>query len=187
VTGTALEPASCWRHSGPCARGRFYSWRSGGPRPGPALPFQLALSDRLLLGRVLRGLAGVLRSLTGGSSGVASSGSGIASNGSGVASGGGGGVDSSASGVGRGGAGSGSGVGSGVASNGSGVSGGRGGIRRLRGGVNSGFNRSFLLGAAGERKGGQGGGECDLRVHVKYPMGSVMDETLTQRSPETWP
>jgi hypothetical protein len=161
--------------------------RSGGPRPGPALPFQLALSSRLLLGRFLRGLAGVLRSLTGGSSGVASGGSGVASNGSGVASGGSGGIHSGASGVDSGGAGSGSGVGSGVASNGSGVSGSSGGIRRLGGGVDSGLNRSFLLGAAGERKGGQGGGECDLRVHVQYPMGSVMDETFTQQSPETWP
>jgi len=169
-------------------RGRCCSLqRSGGPRPGPALPFQLALSSRLLLGRFLRGLAGVLRSLTGGSSGVASGGSGVASNGSGVASGGSGGIHSGASGVDSGGAGSGSGVGSGVASNGSGVSGGSGGIRRLGGGVDSGLNRSFLLGAAGERKGGQGGGECDLRVHVKYPMGSVVDETFTQQSPETWP
>jgi len=152
----------------------------GGPRSGPALPVQLALSDRLLLGRVLRGLAGVLRSLTGGSSGVAS-GSG------GIASGRGSGVNRSASGVGGGSAGSGSGVGSGVAGNGGGVNGGRGGILRLGGGVDSGVDRSFLLGAAGERKGGQGGGECDLRVHVQYPMGSVMDETFTRQSPETRP
>ena len=168
--------------------------RSGGPRPGPALPFQLALSSRLLLGRFLRGLAGVLRSLTGGSSGVASSGSGVTSsgsgvtsNGSGVASGGSGGIHGGASGINGGSAGSGSGVGSGVAGNGSGVNRGRGGIRRLGSSVDSGVNRGFLLGAAGERKGGQGGGECDLRVHVQYPMGSVMDETFTQQSPETWP
>ena len=161
--------------------------RSGGPRPGPALPFQLALSDRLLLVASCAACAGVLRSRTGGGSGVASGGGGVTSNGSGVASGGGGGVDGGAGGVDSGGAGSGSGVGSGVASNGSGVSGGSGGIRRLGGGVDSGFDRSFLLGAAGEGQGGQGGGECDLRVHVQYPMGSVMDGTFTQQSPETWP
>ena len=165
----------------------FAPERSGGSRPGPALPCQLALSDRLLLGRFLRGLAGVLRSLTGGGSGVASSGSGVTSNGGGVASGGGGGIHRGASHVRSGSAGGSSGVGSGVAGNGSGVNRGRGGIRRLGGGVDSGVNRGFLLGAAGERKGGQGGGECDLRVHVQYPMGSVMDETFTQQSPGTWP
>ena len=153
---------------------------SGGPRLGPALPVQLALSDRLLLGRFLHGLAGVLRSLTGSGSGIASGGSSVASGGSGVASGGSGGVDS---GVASGGGGIDSGFasgGSGVASGGGGIN---GGIRRLGGGIDSGFDRSFLLGAAGERKGGQGGGECDLRVHVQYPMGSVMDEKSVQQSP----
>jgi hypothetical protein len=157
---------------------------SGGPRLGPALPVQLALSDRLLLGRFLHGLAGVLRSLTGSGSGVASGGSGVANDftggGSSVAGSGSGGVDS---GIASGGGGIDSGFasgGSGVASGGGGIN---GGIRRLGGGVDSGFDRSFLLDAAGERKGGQGGGECDLRVHVQYPMGSVMDEKSVQQSP----
>jgi len=79
----------------------------------------------------------------------------------------------SGSGVARGG----SGVNGGVASSGGGVrrgSGGvRGGVSSLAsggGGVSSSFRRGFdgffLLGAAGEGQGGEGGGEGDLRVHL---------------------
>ena len=148
----------------------------GGPRSGPALPVQLALSDRLLLGRVLRGLAGVLRSLTGGSSGVAS-GSG------GIASGRGSGVNRSASGVGGGSAGSGSGVGSGVARDGGGVNSSGGSLARLGSGVLRGLDGLFLLRAAGKGQGSQGGGKCDLRVHVKFPINRCVDETVTQQPP----
>ena len=129
-------------------------------------------SQRQLLGRFLRGLAGVLRGFAGSSSGVTSSSSGVASSGSGVASGGGG-IASSSGGVASS---SGSRIDDGVASGG-------GGVRRssgsVRGGVSSlasgsgcvsssflrGFDGFFLLGAAGEDQGGEGGGESDLRVH----------------------
>ncbi len=121
-------------------------------RDGPAN------SQRQLLGRFLDGSAGVLRGFASGGSGVASSSGGVASSSGGVASGGG------------------SGVNGGVASGGGGVrrsSGGvRGGVSSLAsgsGGVSSsflrGFDGFFLLGAAGEDQGGEGGGESDLRVH----------------------
>jgi hypothetical protein len=115
-------------------------------------------SQRQLLGRFLGGSAGVLRSFAGSSSSVASGGGGIASGSSGVAGSSGGRIDG-------------------------GVASGSGGIRRgsgsVRGGVSSlasggggvsssflrGFDGFFLLGAAGEDQGGEGGGESDLRVH----------------------
>ncbi|MGB7905608.1 MAG: hypothetical protein WCF43_13000, partial [Steroidobacteraceae bacterium] len=70
----------------------------------------------------------------------------------------------------------GSGVNGSFASSGGSVRGGsssvRGGVGSLAsggGGVSSGFLRGFdgffLLGAAGEYEGGEGGGESDLRVH----------------------
>ena len=115
-------------------------------------------SQRQLLGRFLGGGASFLRGIAGSGSGVASGSGGIASSSSGVASGGGSRIDG-------------------------GVASGSGGIRRgsggVRGGVNSlasgsggvsssflrGFDGFFLLGAAGEDQGGEGGGESDLRVH----------------------
>ena len=116
-----------------------------------------ARSSPILLGGFLHGFAS-------GGSGVASSSGGVRGNSSGVASGG--------SSVRR------SGVnGSGVASGGGGVrrgsSGVRGGVSSLASGssgVSSGFRRGFdgffLLGAASEGQGGEGGGEGDLRVHL---------------------
>ena len=115
-------------------------------------------SQRQLLGRFLDGSASVLRGFASSGSGVASSSGGVASSSGGVASGGGRRIDS------------------GVASGGGGVRRGSGGIRggvsslaSGSGGVSSSFLRSFdgffLLGAAGEDQGGEGGGESDLRVH----------------------
>ena len=115
-------------------------------------------SQRQLLGRFLDGSASVLRGFAGSGSGVASSGSGVASSSSGVASSGGSRIDG------------------GVASGGGGVRRGSGGVRggvsslaSGSGGVSSsflrGFDGFFLLGAAGEDQGGEGGGESDLRVH----------------------
>jgi hypothetical protein len=111
-------------------------------------------------------VGGFLHGFAGGGSGVASSGSGVASGGSGITRGVNGGVASG-----------GSGVNGGVASGGSGVRRGSGGVR---GGVSSfasggsgvssgflrGFDGFFLLGAASEGQGGEGGGEGDLRVHL---------------------
>ena len=94
---------------------------------------------------------------SGGTSGVDSGASGVGGGASGVnggASGVGGGGSSSLA---RGGSGVGSGVGS-LASGGSGVGSGLGSL----------LNRRFLLGAAGQGEGGEGGSECDLGVHVRY-------------------
>jgi hypothetical protein len=115
-------------------------------------------SQRQLLGRFLDGSASVLRGFAGSGSGVASGSGGIASSSGGVASS------------------SGSRIDDGVASGGGGVrrsSGSvRGGVSSLAsgsGGVSSsflrGFDGFFLLGAAGEDQGGEGGSESDLRVH----------------------
>ena len=115
-------------------------------------------SQRQLLGRFLHGSARVLRGFAGGSSGIASSSSGVASGGSGVASGGGSGVNGSVA----------SGGGS-VRRSSGGVRGGVSSLASGSGGVSSsflrGFDGFFLLGAASEGQGGEGGGECDLRVH----------------------
>ena len=115
-------------------------------------------SQRQLLGRFLDGSASVLRGFAGSGSGVASGSGGIASSSGGVAGSSGSRVDG-------------------------GVASGSGGVRRgsgsVRGGVSSfasgsggvsssflrGFDGFFLLGAAGEDQGGEGGGESDLRVH----------------------
>jgi len=94
-------------------------------------------SQRQLLGRFLDGSASVLRGFAGSGSGVASGSGGIASSSGGVASS------------------SGSRIDGGVASGSGGVS-----SSFLRG-----FHGFFLLGAAGEDQGGEGGGESDLRVH----------------------
>ncbi len=111
-------------------------------------------SQRQLLGRFLHGSAGVLRSFASGSGGVASSSSGVASNSSGVASGANNGITSSSGGVRR---------------SSGGVRGGVSSLASGSGGISSGFLRGFdgffLLGAAGEDQGGEGGGESDLRVH----------------------
>jgi hypothetical protein len=115
-------------------------------------------SPRQLLGRFLDGSASVLHGFASGGSGVASGGGGIASSSSGIASSGGsrvnGGVASGSGGIRRGSGGIRGGVSS-LASGGSGVS-----SSFLRG-----FDGFFLLGAAGEDQGGEGGGESDLRVH----------------------
>ena len=115
-------------------------------------------SQRQLLGRFLDGSASVLRGFAGSGSGVASGSGGIASSSSGVASSGGSRIDG--------------GVASGSGSIRRGSGGVRGGVNSLAsgsGGVSSsflrGFDGFFLLGAAGEDQGGEGGGESDLRVH----------------------
>ena len=117
-------------------------------RDGPAN------SQRQLLGRFLGGSASVLRGFASSGSSVASGGGGIASSSGGVASGGGSGVASGGGGVRR----SSGGVRGGVSS----LASGSGGVSSsfLRG-----FDGFFLLGAAGEGQGGEGGGESDLRVH----------------------
>jgi hypothetical protein len=115
-------------------------------------------SQRQLLGRFLDGSASVLRGFASSGSGITSSSSGVASGSSSVASGGGRGVND------------------GVASGGGGIRRGSGGVRggvsslaSGSGGVSSsflrGFDGFFLLGAAGEDQGGEGGSESDLRVH----------------------
>jgi hypothetical protein len=115
-------------------------------------------SQRQLLGRFLGGSASFLRGFAGSGSGVASGSGGIASSSSSVASGGGSRIDGSVA------------SGSGSIRRGSG--GVRGGVSSLAsgsGGVSSsflrGFDGFFLLGAAGEDQGGEGGSESDLRVH----------------------
>jgi hypothetical protein len=115
-------------------------------------------SQRQLLGRFLDGSASFLRGVASSGSGVASGGGGIAGSSSGVASGGGSRIDG--------------GVASGSGSIRRGSGGVRGGVNSLAsgsGGVSSsflrGFDGFFLLGAAGEDQGGEGGSESDLRVH----------------------
>lgn len=127
----------------------------GGPLRNPPCPFQPALKSSLLLRRFGRGSGGggVRGSLASGSGGVRrGGGSGVTSGGGGIARGG--------SGVGRG--------GSGVTGSSGGVRGGRGGSSGVRGsGVSS--RGLFLLGAASEGQGGEGSGECELRIHVYFP------------------
>jgi hypothetical protein len=141
-----------------------------GPQPGSApsarrpCDRRTTVSDELLRG-FLGGLTSGLRGIAGGSSGVTSGSSGVASDFRGASSGvgrsSGGGVNGSFASGGGGIRRSSGGVGGGVsslASSGSGVSSGF-----LRG-----FDGFFLLGAAGEGQGGEGGSESDLRVHGIY-------------------
>ncbi len=139
--------------------GAGISWDgSGGPRPGPALPDQLALGASLLLRRSSGGGVGSRVDRVAGGNGCVSSGVGGNSSGvggvghvtgGGVPNGGVGGVASSGSSVG----GDNGGVARGVARNGGGVSG-----------------SLFLLRATGEHQGGKGGGKGDLGVHVHFPV-----------------
>jgi len=135
--------------------------KTGGPRSEPARLIQLRLVARLL-GSFLHGLAGVLHGLASGLDGLASCLDGVAGGlGSCITSG----VDGRASGV--------HGRASGVGSFARGGSGGVGSFASGNSGVSGGFLRGlhglFLLRAAGQDEGGQGGGKCDLRVHAMYP------------------
>lgn len=135
--------------------------KTGGPRSEPARLVQLRLVARLL-GGFLHGLAGFLHGLASGLNGLARRLDGVAGGlGSCITSG----LDGLASGI-RGLA---SGVGGFARSGSSGV----GSFASGGSGVSSGFLRGlhglFLLRAAGQDEGGQGGGKCDLRVHAMYP------------------
>ena len=135
--------------------------KTGGPRSEPARLGQLRLVARLL-GGFLHGLAGILHGLASGLDGLARRLGGVGSDfSSGITSG----LDGLASGF--------HGRASGIGGFARGGSGGVGSLASGGSGVSSGFLRGlhglFLLRAAGQDEGGQGGGKCDLRVHAMYP------------------